>query len=80
MLFRSCHIFKESAGVAPQQYINEIRLNKAMKLLKQDTLTATEVAEAVGFLDYNNFGRMFRKYFGCTPLEARKQTHMKGKA
>lgn len=77
---RFCHIFKESAGVAPQQYINEIRLNKAMKLLKQDTLTATEVAEAVGFLDYNNFGRMFRKYFGCTPLEARKQTRVKGRA
>lgn len=77
---RFCHIFKESAGMAPQQYINEIRLNKAMKLLKQDTLTATEVVEAVGFLDYNNFGRMFRKYFGCTPLEARKQTHVKGKA
>lgn len=77
---RFYHIFKESAGVAPQQYINEIRLNKAMKLLKQDTITATEAAEAVGFLDYNNFGRMFRRYFGYTPLEARKQAHVSGKA
>lgn len=76
---RFYHIFKESAGVAPQQYINEIRLNKAMKLLKQDAITATEAAEAVGFLDYNNFGRMFRRYFGCTPLEARRQAHVSEK-
>lgn len=69
---RFCHIFKESAGASPLQYINEIRLNKAMKLLKKEGFTVTEAAEAVGFLDYNNFGRMFRRYFGCTPSEARK--------
>lgn len=69
---RFCHIFKESAGVAPLQYINEIRLNKAMKLLKKESFTATEAAETVGFLDYNNFGRLFRKYFGCTPSQIRK--------
>ena len=50
-----------------------------MKLLKQDAITATEAAEAVGFLDYNNFGRMFRRYFGCTPLEARRQAHVSEK-
>ena len=71
---RFCHIFKESAGVSPLQYINEVRLNKAMNLLKKENFMATEVAEAVGFSDYNNFGRMFRKYFGCTPLEARKNS------
>ena len=56
------------------QYINEVRLNKAMNLLKKENFMATEVAEAVGFSDYNNFGRMFRRYFGCTPLEARKNS------
>ncbi len=71
---RFCHVFKESAGVGPLQYINEIRLNKAMNLLKKENFTATEAAEAVGFSDYNNFGRMFRRYFGCTPLEARKNS------
>lgn len=71
---RFCHVFKESAGVAPLQYINEIRLNKAMNLLRKESFTATEAAEAVGFSDYNNFGRMFRRYFGCTPMEARKNS------
>lgn len=66
------HIFKESAGMAPLQYINEVRLGKAMNLLKQGDYTATEVAGAVGFSDYNHFGRLFRRAFGCTPNEVRK--------
>ncbi len=69
---RFCHIFKESVGVAPLQYINELRLNKAMHLIRKGSFTATEAAEAVGFSDYNNFGRMFRRYFGCTPMEIKK--------
>lgn len=67
------HLFKESMGMPPLQYINEIRLKKAMHLLKKREFTASEVADAVGFSDYNHFGRMFRRYFGCTPLEAREQ-------
>ncbi len=69
---RFYHIFKESAGMAPLQYINEVRLRKAMNLLKQGDYTATEVADAVGFSDYNHFGRLFRRFFGCTPSEVRK--------
>ena len=68
------HLFKEGMGMPPLQYINEIRLKKAMHLLKKgDHYTAAEVADAVGFSDYNNFGRMFRKYYGCTPIEAVKK-------
>lgn len=67
------HLFKEGMGMAPLQYINEVRLKKAMHLLKQGKYTAAEVADAVGFSDYNNFGRLFRRYFGCTPMEVLKK-------
>ena len=67
------HIFKESTGQAPLQYINEIRLRKALNLLKQGDFTAAQVAGAVGFSDYNHFGRLFRRHFGCTPMEVRKE-------
>lgn len=70
---RFCHLFKENTGMAPLQYINKIRLEKAMHLLKQGDYTATEVASAVGFSDYNHFGRLFRRAFGCTPIEAREK-------
>ena len=64
------HLFKESMSMAPLQYINEMRLKKAKCLLKQNEFTVSEVAMAVGFRDYNHFGRMFRKLYGCSPLEA----------
>lgn len=68
---RFCHLFREGIGSAPLQYINEMRLKKAMALLEHGENTVTEVAEAVGFRDYNHFGRLFRKRFGCTPREVK---------
>lgn len=73
---RFSHLFKESTGMAPLQYINEVRLKKAMNLLKRGNYTATEVADAVGFSDYNHFGRLFRRTFGCTPIEVRENSRI----
>ena len=50
--------------------MNEVRLKKAMHLLKSGNYSAAEVADAVGFSDYNHFGRLFRRYYQCTPMEA----------
>lgn len=66
------HLFHEGVGQPPLQYINEIRLRKAMHLLNTGEYTVTEVAEAVGFFDYNHFGRMFRRRYGCTPNQVRR--------
>lgn len=67
------HMFRECVFMSPLQYINNVRLHKAMNLLKQDAFTVTEIAEKAGFPDYNHFGRMFRKQFGCTPREFRQR-------
>ena len=66
------HLFRDGVGLAPLQYINEIRLRKAMNLLKTEEYTVTEVAQAVGFFDYNHFGRLFRRRYGCTPNQVRQ--------
>lgn len=66
------HLFRDGVGQAPIQYINEIRLRKAMNLLKTEEYTVTEVAQAVGFFDYNHFGRLFRRRYGCTPNQVRQ--------
>ncbi|HCR41040.1 MAG TPA: AraC family transcriptional regulator, partial [Lachnospiraceae bacterium] len=65
--YRFCHIFKESMGQSPLSYINEVRLRKAYNLLEQKEMTIAEIATVVGFQDYNNFGRLFRKYYGFAP-------------
>lgn len=66
---RFCHLFKESMGLSPLKYINEIRLEKAYFLLQQKELNVAEIAEIVGFRDYNNFGRLFKKKYGYAPSE-----------
>lgn len=65
--YRFCHIFKESMGQSPLNYINEVRLKKAYNLLEQKEMTIAEIATVVGFQDYNNFGRQFRKLYGFAP-------------
>ena len=54
-----------------------MRLKKAMHLLKSGNYSAAEVADAVGFSDYNHFGRLFRRYYQCTPMEAVRESEGK---
>ena len=44
----------------------------SVNLLKTEEHTVTEVAQAVGFFDYNHFGRLFRRRYGCTPNQVRQ--------
>ena len=68
---RFCHVFRSGVGKPPLQYINETRLKKALGLLENGEHTVTEVAENIGFRDYNHFGRLFRKRYGCTPYDVK---------
>jgi AraC-like DNA-binding protein len=69
-------VFKEVTGLAPIEYINKIRINKAVQLLKDGSLTISEVAEMVGINDTNYFSRLFRKNMYCTPTEFRKKNNL----
>jgi len=64
--------FKRILGKAPFDYLNEYRLNKARELLESTDLPITEIALDTGFSDSTYFGKVFKKYFHCTPREYRK--------
>ena len=66
------HLFKEIMEVPPLQYVNRIRLKKAAELLRKENMTISEIAYVVGFNDYNHFGRVFRRHYGCTPSQMRE--------
>lgn len=68
-----CKVFKETTGVTPIDYINGIRIEKARKLLEDQSLTVSEVGEAVGIRDLNYFSKVFKSKVGCTPSEFRKR-------
>lgn len=65
------HFFRENMGLSPRQYVNALRLKKARQLLQRGELSSSDIAQAAGFGDYNHFGRLFRKAYGCSPKELR---------
>lgn len=66
------HIFKEKTGMAPKEYILHKRLLRSKQLLKSETERITEIAFECGFYDSSQFSRIFKKTFGVTPLQYRK--------
>lgn len=66
---RFTNVFRESVGVAPQRYIIEFRLHKAIELMKLTDWDIRQIAEAVGYTDQTYFSRVFKKYTQLTPSQ-----------
>ncbi|WP_224490395.1 helix-turn-helix domain-containing protein [Robertkochia flava] len=60
---------KRLSGKSVTQFIREIRLEKALKILSSDDLSASEVAFAVGFNSPTYFSKCFKEKYGFTPGE-----------
>ena len=65
-------IFKECFGKTPLEYINEIRIEKAVQLMKQTDLTIEEICHRVGYSNKKHFYKIFRDATGTTPNNFRK--------
>lgn len=64
-------IFREGVGVPPVEYINRVRLHRALTLLAETSLSVSEVAERSGFFSMQYFYRIFRETLGNSPLSFR---------
>lgn len=62
---------KSLTGFAPVDYVREIRLDKAVTMVKHTDSNITEIAYAVGFRDSGYFTKCFRQKFGKSPKEYR---------
>lgn len=61
---------KSSTGFSPEQYIKEIRLLEARKLLeKNEKQSISEIAFAVGFENLSHFSTSYKKRFGKSPSD-----------
>ncbi len=68
-----CAFFKKSTGKTLNEYITEVRIEKAKELLQDSNDKLYEIATYIGFTDANYFSTLFKKYTGCTPSEFRER-------
>ena len=61
-------------GKSVNQFIREIRLKEAAKLIRKDEFTASEIAYQVGFSSPSYFNKCFHEYFGLTPGDYKEQS------
>lgn len=64
-------IFKRETGITLQQYINQVRIEKARRLLLGSDARIVDIALALGFEDQSYFTKVFRRVAGQTPMQYR---------
>ncbi len=65
-------LFRERAGVTPIEYVWQVRLDRAMPLLRESGLSISEIAYQIGFKTPFHFARRFRKRYGKSPRAFRQ--------
>jgi AraC-like DNA-binding protein len=60
-------LFSRETGLTIPQYLREIRLDRAEKLLRSGRCNVTEAAFAVGYQSLSHFSKAFWERFGCCP-------------
>jgi AraC-like DNA-binding protein len=63
--------FLEAFGRTPIDYVREVRLRRAARLLHRGDLSVNEIAGRIGFASRSHFSRAFRDQFGCSPTKFR---------
>ncbi|MFC4777013.1 AraC family transcriptional regulator [Paenibacillus sp. GCM10023252] len=66
-------MFKLIVGKSFIEFVNDTRLQEALRLLKETDERIENIAYQVGYNQLTHFHRMFRKIIGITPSEYRKQ-------
>ena len=65
--------FRQSTGKNLSEYIIDIRLGHASRILIDTTDSISEICCRTGFNTLSNFSRLFRKRKGCSPTEFRRK-------
>ena len=77
--FLNCHpgylgrLFKKHAGFTASDYLHQVRIERACRMLRLGDLDIASVAYQVGYQHKSNFGRSFRKLMHVSASEYREQ-------
>ena len=65
-------LFKKETGTALTDYLTQVRIEKAKALLRDETISLTDVATQTGFDYYSYFSTIFKRATGVSPSDYRK--------
>jgi AraC-like DNA-binding protein len=71
-VFHFLRLFKTSTGMTPFEYLTEIKIEKAKRLLRESEYTITEICSMCGFKYQSHFAQAFSKRTGLPPSLYRK--------
>jgi two-component system response regulator YesN len=71
-VYHLSHLFKQETGMTLVDFLNKLRVEKAMHFLEATDCTIQEIAYFVGFQDANYFSRTFKKYVKRFPSAYRR--------
>ena len=69
-------IFKDSIGLSPNDYLLDLRIQYASKLLTETDSAIYDVSVQVGIPDWFYFSKAFKRKFGVSPLKYRNQNKL----
>lgn len=62
-------VFKQSVGMSPQNYLIDLRLKAAVRLMRETDLGIRQIAQTVGYEDALYFSRLFKSRMGIPPAK-----------
>lgn len=68
-------IFKSETGKNLMYYINEVKMDRALELLRDKNIMVKEVSAMVGIDDQFYFNKLFKKFYSISPSDFRKKTY-----
>ena len=66
-------LFVQIFALTPSQYLERIRMEEALRLLKKRNRSITEISFALGYNDITYFSRRFKKFYGISPRQMLKE-------
>jgi len=64
---------KGLTGLAPIEFIRQVRIKRAAQLLKSGQYNVSQITYMVGMSDSRYFSKCFKKIYGVTPSEFKKE-------
>ncbi|MGE0021622.1 MAG: AraC family transcriptional regulator [Draconibacterium sp.] len=62
-----CRFFKEKSGKSLSEYVNDMRVGYACRLITEGRMSVSQISYESGFNNLSNFNRTFKKHTGFTP-------------